>query len=641
MAILAGLLTLPFILNAQLSNRLPAPLDSVVQVAADEQGLTRVPYDALPTTGTYWLVDAYGNKVPLPMRPEDSTVPVYQISDNIFLVDGTQGQISISPGQTASDAVTSQAASVVSFISQEQEAAWERMMVKELGLEESQNLDGLTSLTSVAQDTNGLWIEITGAASGAAAMNLHHATNWVYAVWSTTDLLSPWQIETEVWPQDTNCELFSVAMAGRQNLFLKAEDWTDVDSRGVGLPDWWQWYWFGALTAHATDVDDLGNTFALDFALGMDPNVVQFTVEATNNYFARVSAPVSLNIGYGQPSYYAILVDSTNFIHAVWNNYASPNLTVNLGLTEGWHDVWIGLRGHADRVDQAIWQWKRLKLDFTAPAIVLTGPTNDVASVAMIQLTGYSPEALDSISYDLANAAGTVSNQTVLVQDQYYDKTSFEFTTNSFQAYDVLLTNGINVLTVHASDIAGNISTYTKTITFNGVTNAPNVQLTWPQNAMKVCGATFTLSGWTEDPMSGVTVQPNGSEAQFSGRVGRDGKFYVDNIPLSGGTNLFSVVVTNIAGTTTTNLTVVQGDMGLVIDPITPNQTTVTGKINTMDCKVWVNGIIATLGSSPDGNGAYTWEADDVPIPPNGSLVQVTAIPNSDNNGYGSFGGGQ
>jgi hypothetical protein len=112
-------------------------------------------------------------------------------------------------------------------------------------------------------------------------------------------------------------------------------------------------------------------------------------------------------------------------------------------------------------------------------------------------------------------------------------------------------------------------------------------------------------------------------------------------VSLGGGTNSFTLIATNVAGVTTTNLTVIQGDVGLAIDPIPPNQANVTGEINSNTYTVWVNGIKATVSSSVNGAGVYTWVANNVPMAQGGSLVQVTAIPNSDHGGYGSWGGGQ
>ena len=39
------------------------------------------------------------------------------------------------------------------------------------------------------------------------------------------------------------------------SLFVKAEDWTGVDSDGDGIPDWWIWQYFGNLAESATNLD--------------------------------------------------------------------------------------------------------------------------------------------------------------------------------------------------------------------------------------------------------------------------------------------------------------------------------------------------------------------------------------------------
>ena len=74
----------------------------------------------------------------------------------------------------------------------------------------------------------------------------------------------------------------------------------------------------------------------------------------------------------------------------------------------------------------------------------------------MIQLQGYCEKDLSHISYDLTNALGLVTNQEIGVSDRFYDTKTSEFTTNTFQALDVPLTNGLNTFTIHATDQAGN-----------------------------------------------------------------------------------------------------------------------------------------------------------------------------------------
>jgi hypothetical protein len=53
-------------------------------------------------------------------------------------------------------------------------------------------------------DANALWLEITNAANGLA---------------------------------DANCMLFTIPTLERPNLFVRAEDWTGVDSNGDGIPN--------------------------------------------------------------------------------------------------------------------------------------------------------------------------------------------------------------------------------------------------------------------------------------------------------------------------------------------------------------------------------------------------------------------
>lgn len=75
-------------------------------------------------------------------------------------------------------------------------------------------------------------------------MNLHKATNQEYAIWATEDLSIPftnWTVETELWSNDPSCQPFTLPTLGRTNLFVRAEDWTGVDSDGDGVPDWWAW----------------------------------------------------------------------------------------------------------------------------------------------------------------------------------------------------------------------------------------------------------------------------------------------------------------------------------------------------------------------------------------------------------------
>ncbi len=437
-------------------------------------------------------------------------------------------------------------------------------------------------------DTNGLYLEITNVSGGWSYLNLHNATNAVYSIWSTTNLLTPLasgQVELELWPSgdQTNVMPFSIPNLGRQDLFLRAEDWTGIDTDGDGIPDWWVWKYFGNLSENATNLDGQGNTLGYDYANDITPTVFNFTgVEAANNHVSSSSTPVQLAVT-GSPYHVAVLVDDTNFADAVWHIYCSSNLTVNLGMTEGWHDVWIGLRGHGDAATNAVWQWQRLKLDFTPPALTITSPTNGSVNVPVIQLTGFSPEALSSISYDLTNATGWVTNQLVAVEGQAYSTNTAEFTTNYFQAFDIPLTNGVNTLTLHATDLAGNVATLTTNFTCVASTNPPVVGLIWPQAGMEMSGSNVTIEGRVDDPTASVavtTVAGDGNTNAFNGRTGRDGNFWIEKVPLVAGTNLLTLTVANAAGVTTTNFSLMQGDVNLLVNAVAAGDTNVTGSID-------------------------------------------------------------
>lgn len=463
------------------------------------------------------------------------------------------------------------------------------------------------------------------------------ATNMVYAIWAKTNLTDAWQVENEVWPTDTNCQPFTMQTLGRDTLFLRAMDWTGVTHGGNTVPDWWLWLYYGTTDLSDTNYDSGGvNTLLYDYQHGIDPNVISFTLSVTNDYANALGAPIQLNITAGTPSYFAVLVDDSNHTNADWTPYTSSNIVANLGLTEGWHQINVGLRGLPSNAYQT-WQSIRLKLDFTPPLLVVTNPTLGTVTQPVIQLQGYSSESLESISYDLDNAMGVFTNQQAIILGQAYDTNTLEFTTNYFQCFDVPLTNGVNTITLHAMDWAGNVTTtnFSYTLDYSNATSPPTVQLAWPQAGTKVSGSSFTWRGKVSDPTAQVVaeiVDTNGFTNSVIGQVGREGDFLIPDIPLSGGTNNLTLTVTDSAGNvSTTTIPVIQSDLVLTITSASLGGA-VTGTISDTNYTVWVNGIKAT------NNMNGTWTAQDPHLTLDTPVVQVRAIPNSDNGGNG---GGQ
>ena len=243
------------------------------------------------------------------------------------------------------------------------------------------------------------------------------------------------------------------------------------------------------------------------------------------------------------------------------------------------------------------------------------------------------------------NAVGALTGQPAVVLSRHYDTNLGQFTTNTFQAFDLDLTVGANQITLHASDMAGNVSTsnYTYTLDYSSKTNPPVVQLYWPTNGAVISGTNFTWRGSVDDPtvtLWAQIVDSSGNTNVAPGIVERNGNFWVENLPLAAGTSSLTLTATDATGTnaSTTNITVVQSSVGLSITSI-PDITcqktiTVSGTIGTSGYSVWVNGVL----SSQSGT---SWTANNVPVNGTGTaVIQALAISTSDNNGNGATGTG-
>jgi len=415
----------------------------------------------------------------------------------------------------------------------------------------------------------------------------------------------------------------------------------------------WIWNFYGNLSKNATNLDDTGvHTLLYDYQNGVDPDVISFSLLCTNEYATSSGAPVQVNVSQGIPSYVAVLLDSTNFSGAAWNPYTSSNLTINLGTIQGWHSLWVGLRGLPLDATQT-WQWKHLYLA-SLPLLVITNPAANVVSQPIIQIYGFCQEPLASISYDISNAIGVATNQPSEITDRYYDTNACGFTTSCFECLDVPLTNGLNIITIHATDLTGDttVTNFNFTLDYSSKTNPPTVQVTWPQNGAQISGSNFTCRGWIDDPTAIVTTQlvfTNGNTNVFvggiytnvyAGAVERNGNFWLENLPISTGTNLFTITIKDVVGNTTvTNVSVVQSPLVLTINPVTPDnqlwQATVnlTGTISSANFAVWVNGV------KGHNNGNGTWSANNVPVNSGGTAsFMAMAYAPSEQQPDGSYG---
>lgn len=624
---------------------------SIVSAVAISQGLSPIAASDLPRFQAYMVASYRGVFIPYPCPPQNPVAVFFLLPNGAVLVDPGNDQVlppNLLTGQMAtSDALNSAIAAEVSAIgnlinqSQAQAQAAQFGGPTTMGFGQNGPLlpgGGSGGDTGIATNypvliinSNLLYLTLTNVDNEFAYCGLGCATDQVYAILESSSLsipLNQWTVVAEVWPTDTNLAPFTVQTQNQGTLFLSAVDWTGISSDGNQTPLWWLWLYYGnaGLGLSDNDLDSIGaNTLLYDYQNGLDPNVIQFSLVVTNNFVNTITPQIGLNVTAGFPGYCAVSVDDTNYsTDADWQPYTGTNVTANLGLTQGWHDVWVGLKGWA--ADATIgWEYQHLKLDWTPPILVVTSPTNGIVTTPTLQLLGYSPEELRGINYDMTNAAGLVTTQPLFVTSQCTDTNTGEFSTNYFQGYDIPLTNGVNIITLRATDMAGNVSrtNLTLILDYSSATNPPLVQINWPQNGTQISGTNFTLDGQLDNPTTLVAasvMDTNGNTNTFSGAVERDGRFWVEGIPLSAGTNTLTLTASDAAGNiTVTNISVIQTSITLTMDDVTPDsqlwQPTVnlTGTISDSSYAVWVNG---TKGLN---NGDGTWSAKNVPTTAGGT----------------------
>jgi hypothetical protein len=342
-----------------------------------------------------------------------------------------------------------------------------------------------------------------------------------------------------------------------------------------------------------------------------------------NNNYVRTTA---LNFEFvgGPTAELAILVDSENFASAIWSPYVAT-AAVTIPNTQGQHDVWFGFRDIFGNVN---WRRTRVYLDTVPPGVTITAPTGTTSTKPMIQIQAYGNEPLSSVSFDLQNSSGTTVDQKGFVLGNVYTTVGGQpvFVRADFQCFDVNLDGGVNIVTIRATDLAGNVTPTVRTYTFStaGDTTPPSIAVTWPPDNALVSGNTFTLIGTVDDEtasvlISGLTTDP------IVGSVERNGKFSFSSLPLAGGSQSFTITATDSAGNPSAmQRTVQKSTLNIQMNPLSPaeigqKKATITGTVGAGVANVTVNGVVA-----PVANGQ--WTATDVPISNNGQAsVLITA----------------
>jgi hypothetical protein len=262
-----------------------------------------------------------------------------------------------------------------------------------------------------------------------------------------------------------------------------------------------------------------------------------------------------------------------------------------------------------------------LNIDKTPPAIVLTSPAASFAT---------NKPAL--------TVAGNVADTNGITQVSV-NGIPVTLTDGAF-SLDVTLTEGDNLLTVTARDIADNTATLTRTVTLDTI--PPRVAITAPANLSTFNTSAIAVTGTVDDPQAIVTV--NGIPAPVS-----NGGFSA-NLTLGEGTRFITVVASDPLGNTSTAsisvtiditpprviINTPQDGMTLFASPITVTgmiNDIVSGTVNGNNATVTVNGVPAVVSNRgfvaenvPLTSGANTITAVGRDTAGNQSQASITVI---------------
>jgi hypothetical protein len=480
--------------------------------------------------------------------------------------------------------------------------------------------------------SNSFWLEPVSVASNLFNVILHGTTNGSTYLITSTEALNPqtnsiWLVEGSLQGGTNDATPFALGIATRTNkLFIRAQV-CDPSCASTVLPLAWQLDYFGVTGVDPGGLDPLGYSFLDDWLNDRDPNVVQFSLFVAQQYVNSSPVSVQLNIAGGVPSFIVVLIN--NDTNVSWQPLTSTNLSVATP-TNGTYVITVGLCGMATNATQT-WQSVTVVRDSTPLTLTLTNLAARSGSRPFIDPAGYATRALKAITWTVVDASGGTSSGSATVVAQGWNLLDRYHTTNWFQCLDLALAPGTNWVSIQAVDWAGNVAATNFPYVFDtsGDITPPALTLLWPQNGAQVSGDSFTVQAGTDDDTAAVALQYTGGSGTLqtvNGLVERGGNVWVQDVPLAAGTNGFSMVATDAAGNMSTNsFAVVQSSVALTINPLSQDQmkygyATVTGAVDDPNCGISVNGVTGTNY----GNG--TWEVDNVPLPPGGTIaLQATA----------------
>ena len=217
----------------------PAP-DSIIQITAEAQGLPLMSRDSIPRGGTFWLFMPDGGHAPLPCPMILSNYPIYAITGNQYIMDGTGGQVTprrrpggrLVTSEMIASALEAQAQAVIDLITSVLDTQL-RQAARALGFDVPATSERAVGTQMMERQSGVPFLTVTPTNGTQLVITVLNDTNpGNYDWWWTPVLVDqnyPWILHTVGSAGQTN---FVVNMVS-PTAFFRAVIGSDADGDGV------------------------------------------------------------------------------------------------------------------------------------------------------------------------------------------------------------------------------------------------------------------------------------------------------------------------------------------------------------------------------------------------------------------------
>jgi hypothetical protein len=362
--------------------------------------------------------------------------------------------------------------------------------------------------------------------------------------------------------------------------------------------------------------------------------VVTITSPTTETSYGTESA--SLNIG-GTAS------DAIGVTQVAWTNSRGGSGTATgttswsaagLTLAEGDNVITVTVRDEAGNTSTDVLTAVYTIPDTTAPAVTITAPTINTSyatTSASLNIGGTASDAIGVTQVSWTNSRGGSGTATG---------------TTSWSAAGLTLAEGDNVITVAASDEAGNASTAILTVVYTiPDTTAPVVTFTAPTTGTSYATQSASLNiGGTSSDAIGVTQVSWTNSRGGSGTATGTTSWSVAGIALAEGNNVITVAASDEAGNASTAILTVVYTIPDTTAPVVTFTAPTTGtSYATQSASLNIGGTSSdaigvtqvswtnSRGGSGTATGTTSWSAAGIALAEGNNVITVTVSDEAEN----------